>query len=74
MAIILKHKKILKIQRQKVHYSEWVQTASIQKKIRQNLCTKSYMANKMTNSTHYSLRKNGRKNPFNTLEVKYFEV
>lgn len=43
MAIILKHKKTLEIQRQTVHLSEQVQTASIQK-IRQKLCTNPYTA------------------------------
>lgn len=75
MAIILKHKKTLKIQRQKVHHSEQVQTASIKyTKIKQTNKNVQNYVQKEDKFITLLTEENGRKNPFNPTEVKHFEV
>lgn len=69
MAIILKHKKTLEIQRQTMHPSEQVQTVLIKYKS----MYKTYIKNEDKFNTLLT-EENGRKTPFNTSEVKYFEV
>lgn len=72
MAMILKHKKTLEIQSQTVCHFEQVQTALI-KYNKENMYKIMYVG-KLDKCNTLLTEVNGRKNPFNTSEVKYFEV